>query len=107
MNDIELYNGEAIPTMNTLISNGVKVDSIITDIPYGTTNCKFDVVIPFDDMWKCIKNIRKDKSPVVFFGTEPFSSYLRVSNIKEFKYDWIWDKILKTGHLNSKIMPMS
>lgn len=105
--NIELYNGEAVKTIVELVSKGVKVDSIITDIPYGTTRCKFDVVIPFDDMWNCIKNIRKDKCPVVLFGTEPFSSYLRVSNIKEFKYDWIWNKILKTGHLNSKIMPMS
>jgi site-specific DNA-methyltransferase (adenine-specific) len=78
--------------MNALIKSGLKFDSIITDPPYGTTACKWDSVIPFDEMWKCLKDLRKEKTPVVLFGSEPFSSVLRCSNLQEFKYDWIWKK---------------
>jgi len=78
--------------MDKLIAEGVKVDAIITDPPYGTTACKWDSIIPFDEMWKRLKLLRKDRTPVVLFGSEPFSSALRMSNIKEYKYDWIWEK---------------
>ncbi|MHA1408597.1 MAG: DNA-methyltransferase [Candidatus Heimdallarchaeaceae archaeon] len=67
-------------------------DAIITDPPYGTTACKWDVVIPFDDMWEYLKRIRKKNIAIVFFAKEPFASFLRVSNIEEYKYDWIWVK---------------
>lgn len=81
------------------------IDAIITDIPYGTTQNKWDVVIPFVLMWKELNRIVKQGGAIVLFGSEPFSSFLRTSNIKNFKYDWIWDKVLKTGHLNAKRMP--
>lgn len=89
---INLYNGDCIEIMNSLIKEGVKVDAIITDIPYGTTTCNWDNIIPFDEMWRCIKGIRKDNSPILLFGNEPFSSCLRTSNIKEYKYDIYWQK---------------
>lgn len=89
---INLYNGDCIEIMNSLIKEGVKVDAIITDIPYGTTTCNWDNIIPFDEMWECIKGIRKDNSPILLFGNEPFSSHLRTSNIKEYKYDIYWQK---------------
>jgi site-specific DNA-methyltransferase (adenine-specific) len=92
--------------MDKLIEQGVKVDAIITDPPYGTTACKWDSVIPFDEMWKRLKLIRKDSSAIVLFGGEPFSSALRISNIKEFKYDWVYRKSQATNFLNSKKQPL-
>ena len=65
------------------------IDCIICDLPYGTTACSWDTIIPFDKLWEQYKRIRKDNTPIVLFGSEPFSTYLRMSNIKEFKYDWI------------------
>ena len=87
-----IYNGDCLEAMDYLIEQGIKFDAIITDPPYGTTACKWDNVIPFDKMWERLKLLRKDKTPIVLFGSEPFSSHLRMSNIKEFKYDWIWEK---------------
>lgn len=69
------------------------IDCIICDLPYGTTACSWDTIIPFDKLWEQYKRIRKDNAPIVLFGSEPFSTYLRMSNIKEFKYDWIWNKV--------------
>lgn len=60
--------------------------------PYGTTACKWDVIIPFDLMWEQLERIIKDDGAIVLFGSEPFSSALRMSNIKNYKYDWIWEK---------------
>ena len=82
------------------------VDAIITDPPYGTTACKWDSVIPFDAMWEQLNRIIKPNGAIVLFGSEPFSSALRMSNIKNYKYDWIWEKHHKTGHLNAKNRPM-
>lgn len=68
------------------------VDLILTDPPYGTTQCKWDTVIPFDLMWEQLKRIIKPNGAIVLFGSEPFSSALRMSNIKQYKYDWVWEK---------------
>ena len=68
------------------------IDAIITDPPYGTTACKWDSVIPFEPMWAELKRIIKPNWAIVLFGSEPFSSALRMSNIKQYKYDWIWEK---------------
>ena len=81
------------------------IDAIITDPPYGTTACKWDSVIPFEPMWAELKRIIKPNGAIVLFGSEPFSSALRMSNIKMYKYDWIWEKSNKTGHLNIKRRP--
>ena len=78
--------------MDILIKQGIKVDMILTDPPYGTTVCKWDSVIPFDEMWERLNKLIKPNGAIVLFGSEPFSSQLRVSNIKNFKYDWIWEK---------------
>lgn len=74
--------------------------------PYGTTNCSWDIIIPFEDLWKQYKRVIKDNGAIVLFGSEPFSSYLRMSNIKMFKYDIIWEKSKATGFLNSKKRPL-
>ena len=68
------------------------IDAIITDPPYWTTACKWDTVIPFDLMWEQLKRIIKPNWAIVLFGSEPFSSALRMSNIKQYKYDWVWEK---------------
>jgi len=90
-----LYCDEAIKTMSKFPEN--VFDAIITDPPYGVTACNWDAVIPFEDMWRELKRIRKDITPILLFGTEPFSSYLRMSNTKEYKYDWYWEKDKGTG----------
>ena len=78
------------------------VDLILTDPPYGTTACKWDSVIPFEPMWEQLNRIIKPNGAIVLFGAEPFSSALRMSNIKQYKYDWVWDKVTAKGHLVAK-----
>lgn len=82
------------------------VDCIITDLPYGSTQCKWDSIIPFEPLWEQYNRVIKDNGAIVLFGTEPFSSHLRLSNLKNYKYDWIWDKVKGTGFLNAKKQPM-
>lgn len=101
---IDLRKGDCLELMKDLPDKSI--DAIITDPPYGTTACKWDSVIPFDLMWKQINRIIKPNGAVVLFGAEPFSSALRMSNIKNFKYDWIWEKTQATGHLNAKKQPL-
>ena len=88
----KLYNGDCLEVMDKLIEEGVKVDSIICDPPYGTTACKWDTVIPFKPMWERLNKLIKPNGAIVLFGVEPFSSKLRISNIKNYRYDWIWGK---------------
>jgi len=101
-----IYNGDCLEVMDYLIEQNIKVDAIITDPPYGTTACKWDNVIPFDKMWERLKKLRKDKTPVVLFGSEPFSSHLRLSNINEYKYDWIWEKQKASNFMAAKYQPL-
>ena len=83
------------------------IDAIITDPPYGTTACKWDSVIDFDLMWEQLNRIIKPNGAIVLFGSEPFSSALRMSNIKNYKYDWIWNKRLAGGFAVAKYRPLS
>lgn len=103
---IKLIQGDCLEEMRKLAEEGVKVDLVLTDPPYGTTACKWDNVIPFDEMWDCIKKIRYDDTPILLFGNEPFSSYLRMSNITEYKYDWKWDKVVGTNFVRCNNMPL-
>ena len=82
------------------------VDMVLADVPYGTTSCKWDVIIPFVPMWIELKRITKDNGAICLFGSEPFSSHLRLSNLKMFKYDWVWEKNQPTGMATSNTMPM-
>jgi len=68
------------------------VDMVLTDPPYGTTNCKWDSVIPTGPMWEELNRVIKENGAIVLFGGEPFSSTLRVSNLKQYRYDWVWEK---------------
>ena len=97
-------NGDCLDLMKTIPDGSV--DMILTDPPYGTTACKWDTVIPFEPMWAELKRIIKPNGAIVLFGSEPFSSLLRCSNLKMFKYDWIWEKSKATGFLNSKKQPL-
>ena len=83
------------------------VDLVLTDPPYGATACKWDVVIPFEPMWRELKRITKHNGAICLFGSEPFSSHLRLSNLKMFKYDWIYNKSKGTGYLNANKMPIT
>ena len=104
MKDIELWQGDCLELMSNIPDKSV--DCIITDLPYGTTQCKWDTIIPFEPLWRQYNRIIKDNGAIVLFGTEPFSSHLRLSNLKNYKYDWIWDKVKGTGFLNAKRQPM-
>jgi site-specific DNA-methyltransferase (adenine-specific) len=90
MSEVKLCRGDCLIEMDKIADESV--DLILTDPPYGTTACKWDSVIPFEKMWKELNRVIKDGGAVVLFGSEPFSSAMRMSNIKNYKYDWIWDK---------------
>ena len=102
--DYKLLHGDCLERMKEIPDGSI--DLILTDPPYGTTACKWDSVIPFDLMWEQLKRIIKPNGAIVLFGSEPFSSALRMSNIKQYKYDWVWDKVTAKGHLVAKIRPM-
>ena len=106
MSDYKLINGDCIEEMQKLIDDGVKVDMVLTDPPYGTTACKWDNVIPFKEMWDNLHKLSNENTPMLLFGAEPFSSHLRMSNINEFKYDWVWDKKNGTNFLNANRTPL-
>jgi site-specific DNA-methyltransferase (adenine-specific) len=102
----KVYHGDCLEVMDNLIKEGVKVDAIITDPPYGITACKWDNIIDFDEMWKRLNLLKKERTPIVLFGSEPFSSALRMSNIKEYKYDWVWEKGKASNFLTIKTQPL-
>lgn len=82
------------------------VNMILTDTPYGTTRCKWDSVIDLPSMWSWMKPLRMLDTPVLLFSQLPYDKVLGASNLKELKYEWIWEKTAATGHLNAKKMPM-
>lgn len=84
------YQGDCLVEMDNIADKSV--DMILCDLPYGTTACAWDIIIPFEPLWKQYKRIIKDKGVIVLFGSEPFSSLLRTSNLSWYKYDWIWEK---------------
>jgi len=106
MSKIDLYKGDCLEVMDELIAKGVVIDAIITDPPYGTTACKWDSIIPFDQMWERLNKLIKPNGAIVLFGSEPFSSALRMSNIKNYKYDWDWNKVSGGAFVLSKIRPL-
>lgn len=85
-----IYNQDCLEGMKALPDSSI--DMVLCDLPYGTTACKWDVILPFDELWKHYHRIVKPNGAIVLFGSEPFSTLLRNSNLKEFRYDWIWEK---------------
>ncbi len=82
------------------------IDMILCDLPYGTTACKWDVIIPFDRMWEQFKRISKPNTPIVLTASQPFTSTLIVSNLDMFRYEWIWVKSRANGFLDANRKPM-
>jgi len=86
---IKLYLGDCLDILPTLTE---QVDAIITDLPYGSTACKWDIIIPFDPMWEQVKRVLKPRGVFVTTASQPFTSLLVCSNLEWFKYEWIWHK---------------
>ena len=101
---IELLQGDCLELMRNIPDKSI--DMILCDLPYGTTRCKWDVIIPFDPLMEQYNRIIKDNGAIVLFCAEPFGSKLRLSNLKNYKYDWVWDKVKGSGFLNAKKQPM-
>ena len=105
MGNYKLYQGDCLEVMKNIEDESV--DLILTDPPYGTTACKWDIIIPFELMWEQYKRIIKENGCIALFATEPFASQLICSNLKMFKYDLIWDKVnLYTGSLLANKRPL-
>jgi len=100
----EILLGDCLELMKD-IPNG-SIDMILCDLPYGTTACKWDTILPFDKLWEQYERIIKPNGAIVLFGSQPFTSALVMSNPKLFKYEWIWDKKTSTGGVLAKKRPM-
>ena len=88
MDENKVILGDCLDILTTIKDNSV--DMILTDLPYGTTSCKWDVIIPFEPMWKELYRVAKDNAAFVFTASQPFTSQLVMSNIKDFRHEWIW-----------------
>lgn len=99
-----IYLGDCLELMPDIQDKSI--DMILCDLPYGTTACKWDVIIPFEPLWKQYKRIIKDNGAIVLTASQPFTSLLVVSNIKDFGYSLVWEKTKKTGFLNAKRQPL-
>lgn len=104
MVNIDLRHGNCLDIMSTLPDSSV--DLLLVDLPYGTTACKWDSVIPLDVLWPEYNRICKVSAAMVFTAAQPFTTTLIASNIKNFKYEWIWEKPQGTNPLNVKVMPL-
>ena len=88
--EIKLYQGDCLEVMKEIPDKSV--DMILCDLPYGITSAKWDIVIPFDELWGQYNRIIKENGAIVLFANEPFATKLRSSNLENYKYDWIWVK---------------
>ena len=99
-----LFQGDCLDIMPLIPDNSI--DMILCDLPYGTTACKWDTIIPFEPLWAQYERIVKDDAAIVLFGSEPFSSVLRISKLNLFKYDWIWIKNTSSNFLQANYQPI-
>lgn len=104
MNKINLFYGDCLIEMEKIPS--LSVDMVLVDLPYGTTQNKWDAIIPFEQMWSSLLRITKPNGALVFTATQPFSSKLVMSNLPLFKYEIIWEKTICSGQLNVKRQPL-
>lgn len=102
---IDLRQGDCLEVMKDIPDKSI--DMILCDLPYGTTACKWDTIIPFDDLWQHYERIIKDDGIICLFGIQPFTSELIHSNLRLFRYSWIWKKDTATGHLNANYKPLN
>jgi site-specific DNA-methyltransferase (adenine-specific) len=104
MTDVTLMQGDCLELMKTIPDGSV--DMVLTDPPYGTTACKWDSVIPFEPMWDELKRITKKNGAIVMTASQPFTSALIMSNVKMFKYCWVWEKSRPSGFAQARNMPL-
>lgn len=100
----KLLQGDCLELMRDVPDKSI--DMILCDLPYGNTACKWDSIIPFDGLWQHYNRIIKDNGVICLFGSEPFSSKLRLSNFEMYKYDWIWKKNKASNFINCKYQPL-
>lgn len=101
---ITLYKADCLEVMPLLPESSI--DLVLCDPPFGTTTSHWDRVIPFPEMWRAIRRVRKEHAPAALFGSEPFSSLLRCGNLDEFKYDWVWEKSKASNFLLARKQPL-
>jgi site-specific DNA-methyltransferase (adenine-specific) len=104
IDNITLIHGDCLVEMQRIPDKSV--DMVLCDLPYGYTACSWDVIIPFDKLWQQYRRVIKDNGAIVLFGSEPFSSMLRVSNIEMYRYDWIWQKNKSANFAQAPYMPL-
>ena len=100
----QILVGDCLELMKRIPSNSV--DMVLCDLPYGTTKCKWDTIIPFEALWEEWYRVSKLNAPFVLTASQPFTSIMIASNLKHYKYNWVWEKSKSTGYLNAKRMPM-
>jgi len=101
---IKLLKGDSLEEMNLIKKDSI--DMVLVDPPYGTTQCKWDSIIPLNPMWKLLDHIVKDNGAILIMTQTPFDKVVGCSNINDLRYEWVWEKTSATGHLNAKKMPM-
>lgn len=101
---IKLMQGDCLELMKCIPDGSV--DMVLCDPPYGVTECRWDSVIPFDDMWKAYRRIVKENGVIALFSSQPFTTRLIHSNIRQYRYNWYWIKNIKTGHVFAEVQPM-
>lgn len=100
----QVYLGDCLEVLPTLPPKSF--DMILCDLPYGTTQCKWDTIIPLESLWEQYSRIIKDNGAILLFAQTPFDKVLGASNLKMLRYEWIWEKTQASGHYNAKKMPM-
>ena len=101
---VNLHLGDCLDILPTLADNSV--DMVLVDLPYGTTACKWDSIIPLDKLWEQYNRICKKDGVMVFTAAQPFTTILAASNLENFRYEWIWEKPQGTNPMNAKVMPL-
>jgi site-specific DNA-methyltransferase (adenine-specific) len=101
---MKLLLGDCLKILPTLADNSV--DMVLVDLPYGTTACKWDSIIPLDKLWEQYNRICKQDAAMVFTAAQPFTTILAASNLDNFRYEWIWEKPQGTNPMNAKVMPL-
>ena len=101
----KVYLGDCLEVMKDI--HDKSIDMVLTDLPYGMTACKWDTIIPFEPLWEQYKRIIKDNGAIVLTASQPFTSALVMSNVKMFKYEWIWEKTRATGFFDAKKRPLN
>ena len=104
MNNTQLLFGECLDKLTEISDDSV--DMIMADLPFGTTACKWDSIIPLEPLWKELKRVTTDNSAMVFTAQQPFTTALAASNLNDFRYEWIWEKPQGTNPMNAKVMPL-